>query len=416
MLANSPYFAGIPGKDRGLPPQPCVKSYQKKQKKPKEQAMSSVIRVTDPFQPLDRALEAHQDVLLVPWGTNEPKGARRAAGLFDAEGSYLEEAACQRYGEDPLTIEPEFDRNAPAEDLPGRWLYGGMLYSHFGHFLCESTGRLWALDHAGRPFDGVIWLPKVALGHPAKLLRGLPPFFAALGFPGVKLLAPQHPVRVAEIVIPEQGFGIGELAAGRPEYREFMRGRLGRTIAPAGGERLYISRAKLPTKRGSVLLERRIEALMAAEGYEILHPEEHSLQAQIARYKAARQIVGLDGSALHLAAMVVAPQTQVAIINRGPSQNIDDYALQFRHFAGIAVHQIEAIRAYWFEEGRRVVKRETHALLDFPETGAALAQRGFIARPQDWTAPADADLQAEIAQREDRAGIRLQRYEMAEAA
>jgi capsular polysaccharide biosynthesis protein len=378
--------------------------------------MSSLTSATDPELPLGRDLAPRTDVLLVPWGTNEPKGARRAAGLFGADGAYMPEAACLRYDDDPLTIEPEFDRSAPVETLAGRWLFGGMMYAHFGHFLCESTGRLWALDHAQGPFDGVIWLPKVELGHPARLTRPYEPFFAALGRSDLALMAPQAPVRIEELVIPEQGFGIGLMAAGRPEYRAFMRQNLGRDIAPEGGARLYVSRANLPTKRGSVLLERRIEALMAAEGYEIIAPESLPVEAQIARYKAARQIVGLDGSALHLAAMVADPSAQVAIINRGPSQNIDDYARQFRHFAGIAVQQIEAIRAYWFEAGRRVVKRETHALLDFSAAGLALAAGGFIARPEVWTQPPETDLAAELAQREARAGVRLQRYEMAGAA
>lgn len=378
--------------------------------------MSSLTSATDPGLPLGRDLAPRRDVLLVPWGTNEPKGARRAAGLFGADDAYLAEAACLRYDDDPLTIEPEFDRDAAVEEVPGRWLFGGMLYAHFGHFLCESTGRLWALDHAEGPFDGVIWLPKVPLGHPAKLTRPYEPFFAALGRPDLALKAPQAVTRIEQLVIPEQGFGIGLMAAGRPEYRSFMRRNLGREIAAQGGDRLYVSRANLPIKRGSVLLERRIEALMAAEGYDIFSPEAHPVEVQIARYKAARQIVGLDGSALHLAAMVCPAKAQVAIINRGPSQNIDDYARQFQHFAGIAVQQIEAIRAYWFEAGRRVVKRETHALLDFVAAGQALAEGGFIARPDRWTAPPEADLAAEIAQREARSGVRLHRYEMAEGA
>lgn len=378
--------------------------------------MSSLTSATDPELPLGRDLAPRRNVLLVPWGTNEPKGARRAAGLFGADGAYLAEAACLRYDDDPLTIEPEFDHGAAVEEVPGRWLFGGMLYAHFGHFLCESTGRLWALDHAEGPFDGVIWLPKVPLGHPAKLTRPYEPFFSALGRSRLALKAPQSLARIEQLVIPEQGFGIGLMAAGRPEYRSFMRRNLGREIAAEGDERLYVSRANLPTKRGSVLLERRIEALMAAEGYDIFSPEAHPVEVQIARYKAARQIVGLDGSALHLAAMVCAPEARVAIINRGPSQNIDDYARQFQHFAGIAVQQVEAIRAYWFEEGRRVVKRETHALLDFVATAQALAESGFIARPELWHAPPEADLAAEIAQREARAGVRLQRYEMAGGA
>ena len=213
------------------------------------------------------------------------------------------------------------------------------------------------------------------------------------------------------MIIPEQGFGIGEMASGRPQYRDFMRQNLGRDVAAEGGEKLYISRAGLPTKRGSVLMEEAIEARMTAQGYEIFRPETQPIAIQIARYKSARWIVGLDGSALHLAAMVARPDARVAIINRGPSQNIDDYARQFLHFSKISVDRIEAIRAYWFHEGKRLVRRETHALLDFALLSKELISKGFINGPA-WRQPTAAKLAQAVTEREARSETRLVRYEM----
>ncbi len=395
-------FAWHWGGGRGMHPQ---------QKPETKLAVSSSNSADLSMTPMSQDLGALRDVLLVPWGTNTPPGAKRAAGLFDAHGTFLPQGDCLRYDADPLTVRPEYDVTAPVDVLKGRYLYGGMAYSHFGHFLCESTGRLWALDHAGE-FDGVVWLPKNTLGHPAKQTRHYDRFFKALGQGKLVLTAPQAITRIEELVIPEQGFGIGDLSSGRPQYRDFMRRFLGVDIPAKGGERLYISRSGLNTKRGSVLMERRIEALMQAEGYEIFHPQDYRLAEQIARYKAAKAVVALDGSALHLAAMVLREDAKVAIINRGPSQNIDDYTRQFRHFAGIEALQIEAIRAYWFEAGRRVVKRETHALLDFPAVGAALAAAGMISGAA-WPEADPIEIAREITDREARGDYVLQRYEMA---
>lgn len=360
-------------------------------------------------KPMSQDLAPIKDALLVPWGTNEPKGAKRAAGLFDAAGSYLPQAECLRFDAAPVTIAPEFDADTPTETLDGRYLFGGMLYGHFGHFLCESTGRLWALAQ-DLGCDGVVWFPKVALGHPAKLVKPYHPFFNAMGLAHLDLRAPQKITRIAEVIIPEQGFGIGTLSSGRPEYRAFMQANLGAAIAADGPEKLYISRSGLPTKRGSVLLEPEIERRLAAEGYQIFHPQDHSIEVQIARYKAARFIVALDGSALHLAAMLISPACKVAIINRGPSQNIDDYLRQFEAFAGVMPTRIDAVSAYWFPQGRRVVKRETHALLDLPALGAGLSAAGF--RGASAWAPANpAEVAAEIASRETRSETPLTRYE-----
>lgn len=351
----------------------------------------------------------HSEVLVVPWGLNEPGGAKRAAGLFDADGNYLREGACLRYGEDPLSIEPEFILPEKIETIAGRWLYGGMLYGHFGHFLCESTSRLWGLADCYGQFDGVIWLPKIQMGHAARLVRPYAPFFTAIGFSGTALRAPQSICRIEKIVIPEQGFGIGMMASGRPQYRDFMRQNLGKDIAPDGPSKIYVSRSKLPTKRGSVLVEKQIERQMQDEGYDIFHPEDYSLAEQISRYKAASHIVGLDGSALHLAGMTVSPGAKVAILNRGPSQNIDDYARQFQHFCGIEVEMISAVSAYWFQKGRRVVKRETHAELDLVKVGRALAEAGFVSS-KPWEAAQDSEIASEVSDREARTGKTMQRY------
>jgi hypothetical protein len=85
----------------------------------------------------------------------------------------------------------------------------------------------------------------------------------------------------------------------------------------------------------------------------------------------------------------------VAILNRGPSHNIEDYIRQFRAFAGIEPTRIDAVAAFYHRADRRVVKRETHAVLDLPATGAALADAGFVSTripgppsmPPSWRRP-----------------------------
>ncbi|WP_158241812.1 DUF563 domain-containing protein [Tabrizicola sp. TH137] len=363
-----------------------------------------------PFAP-DRpmTLRLLPKVTLVPWGLTDPPGARRAAALFDAAGQPIPEAECWRWWGEPITTLPDRDPAATPELLPGRWLFGGLFYGHFGHLLCESTARLWALDHAPG-ITGILFHPKLRFTHENRMIRDHLALFQALGLADHHIRAPQTPVLVEEMVIPEQGFGIGDMAAGRPQYRAFMRDRLSRAAPPEGPDHIYISRARLPSKRGSVLLETRIEALMEQAGYTIFHPQEHPLTVQLARYRAARRIVALDGSALHLAAMVLHPEAQVAILNRGPSQNIDDYLRQFRHFAGIDPARIDAVRDYWFQAGRRVIKRETHALLDLPAVAAALSAAGFLPPGTDWPALTEADITAAIADLETRAGHPMTRY------
>lgn len=368
----------------------------------------------DPDRPLGWQPVIHRDVVLVPWGENEPGGAKRAAGIFDAESHFLPEGHCWRYPGNPITVPPVPPaETGRVERLTGRWLFGGIFYGHFGHFLVESTARLWAADLVD-DLTGIVFYPKQQMTHERRLYRSMTPFFDLCGLGHLTIRAPQSPVLIDELLTPPPGFGMNEMMEGSPDYRDWARHSLGRDIAPAGAEDIYVSRARLPSKRGSILLEERLEALMEAAGYTVFHPQEAPLAQQIAQWKAARRIVGLDGSALHLAALVAQPGAQVALINRGPSQNIEDYIRQFRRFAAIDPFKIEALDGYYHPAGRRVVKRETYATLDFPAAGAALTAGGFIPSAKGWTMADPTALAVAINEVEEELGTPLAHYSMAE--
>ncbi len=358
----------------------------------------------DPEKPIDKAPVWHQDVTLVPWADEGDRGARRAAGLFDSAWRFLPEGHCWRYTSGPITLEPEFpDLEEEPERIEGRWLFGGLLYGHFGHFLCETTSRLWALDQLD-DVDGIIFYPKNRMTHERRHYRHQLPFFAAMGLTEdkIRFRAPQKPTVIEQLAIAEPGFGIERMIEGRPEYRAYMQANLGRDIMPEGAEDIYISRSKLPSKRGSVLLETLIESRMENAGYTIFHPQNHALEEQIAAYKAAKRIVSLDASSLHLAAMIVAPETKVAILNRGPTNNIDDYIAQFTRWQGHAPTRIEAVQGVWFPEGRRLKKRETHATLDLPAVCKTLVAEGFLPEGTKWRPPTKAQLDKAVSAMSER--------------
>ncbi|QXT40832.1 glycosyltransferase family 61 protein [Gymnodinialimonas ceratoperidinii] len=346
----------------------------------------------DPDRPIDWTPTWHRNVTSYPWAENEPRGYRRAAGMFDENGLHLPGSHCWRYADEPMTLIPERDdTDAPFELVKGKWLFAGMFYAHFGHFLVETTQRLYALAQ-DTGADGIFFYPKMHLTHEHKPYRALKSVFEHLGLGDLPVRLPQRPVQIEQIAFPPPAFGIGEMSAGRPEYRDFMRDRLTRDTPPNGARDVYVSRSGLTSRRGRIVLEQHLERLLEAEGYRIFHPQEHSLAEQVAQYRAARRIVALDGSALHLTAMVAAPDTKIAIINRGPSANVEDYIRQFRAFAQIDPTRIEAIKGCWHPAGTRFVKREVQAHLDFPTAAGQLAEAGFITNPDVWADPADADL------------------------
>ena len=163
------------------------------------------------------------------------------SGVFDSAGNYLHQGVQWR-GRALMTPPPL----PQAEPLAGRWLWAGVRMEHFGHFLMESLGRLWALDHVEA--EGILFIPEDGF-RPEKGERELAGWqkrlleLLGIDLP-VKLLT--APVQVETLVVPGQGFGLGPLIGGTQAFREFIQGRFAKDIAAEGPEKLYLSRSNLP--------------------------------------------------------------------------------------------------------------------------------------------------------------------------
>ncbi len=254
-----------------------------------------------------------------------------ACGVIDAHGMPVA-ASRTRLSHNRITPDPAPE--AAIAHLPGRWLFAGVGRHHFGHFLMEATPRLWALDHLTGAPDGILLIPMAGRDIAAVLRRRLAPLLDGLSH-GLTVHLVETPLRVDEVIVPTQGFGHLDWSHGTPEARRYMRRHV-RAMAPAqGAEKLYLSRRRLKNPAQQVPHEAQIERWVAQAGYEIFYPERHSVPEQIARYRAARVILGPDGSAFHLAACAMLRGARVGLIQRRTRQPVfDAIARQITSFAG----------------------------------------------------------------------------------
>lgn len=329
--------------------------------------------------------------------------AKLASGVLKADRSYADLSRAWIRARKP-TPAPRLMRGQTLDHLPGRYLYAGHFRGHFGHFLVESTARLWALDHVSGPLDGILYLPYRGQAAPIEAaMRGHQPFFQALGISApLKLIS--RPTQVEELILPELGFGWEDRYAGSPAYRRFMMDRLSAAAEPQGGDKLYISRSRLPAARGGVLGETVIEENLSRLGYEIFHPERHSIPEQIARYRAARSVIALDGSALHLAAFVLPRKARVTMILRRSRANASDYIRQYKSFLGITPAVVDVIRHDWVAGQADRADFRSVGELDFPRLFDTLKAMRLV--PQNFRPdlPGDNQLRAMLAALQDRRG------------
>ncbi|UOM36849.1 DUF563 domain-containing protein [Acuticoccus sp. I52.16.1] len=249
---------------------------------------------------------------------------------------------------DPLPSE----RRARGDVVPGRHLFGGIIGPHFGHYLVESLGRLWAVDHLKGEFDSLVFIrthgpkrtPFADFGQDV---------LAALG-----LDLPVHtvvrPTRFAELVVPSQLFGF-HLRAGHPLFHAFVHRRL-RAISGAGegARRLYVSRRQYGDTPG----EEALETLLAGHGYRIIQPESLSFAEQIAAYNAADTVLLAEGSAVHVLAMVARADQRVGVVQRRP---------------GVFAGGMDHLRGFSGRAGVLIASQPVESVAD------RLAQNGFLA-------------------------------------
>lgn len=338
------------------------------------------------------AIEILPGAIVVP---PEDSAFVQAAGVLRADGSYCAQGALWRKFR-PLTTEPAMPDQA--EKLAGRWLWGGVLWVHFGHFLVESTARLWALNGLEAPVDGVLFIPKRPKA--GDMTRGFQRAFVDQLAPDLPIKVATEPVEVEELVVPGQGFGLGRITAGTPAFRAAIHDRFGREIEPNGPDRLYVSRSALGLGKGGLLGEEKMEALLADHGYETFHPQQHSIEEQLARYKAARQIIAADGSAVHLYAMVGRADQDVAIVLRRKSTANNLLAANVSGFCGTDPLMIDALRTEWVKAaGKKKSSRLSFGELDHPAIARALAAGGFLPEGTQWPETTDAEREAMMAEK-----------------
>lgn len=340
--------------------------------------------------------------------------AKLACGVLHADGRYCSLSQGWIRARKPMPA-PRLQPGEKVKTLAGTHLFGGNFRGHFGHFLVESTARLWALDHLPAMPESILYLPyRGEVGPIEKVIEGHDRFYRLLGI-DIPVRTYGSPLQVERLFVPELGFGWAERYAGSPAYRAFMQGRLRASIAPEGAKKLYISRARLAAQRGGILGEAVIEENLARAGYEVFHPEKHPIDVQIARYRAAERIVALDGSALHLAAMVADPGTRVAMILRRSKALAADYQLQFRAFCDVALDVINVVRNDWVSGDVNRVDFRSVGEVDFSDLFKALAAEGYVTKSFRPKLPSAADLRQMLADFGERRGEEVRPFRKGDA-
>lgn len=217
----------------------------------------------------------------------------------------------------------------PTRRLEGRSLFAGILFRNFGHFLLESTSRLWALAsldyrperlvyHAFTP-DAAEQLKNTSSdGYISSLLR-------AVGYRPEDIdVVVDEPAILDEVVVPQSTVALNGYV--HPRFVDFFDRvveSLDLSNAQTGTDsrRIYLSRSLLKGKKRHAENEREIEQVAVNAGFEVVHPQRIPFREQVALMQGAEVVSGCDGSAMHLT-VFARPGTRVLCFDarRGTTQ------------------------------------------------------------------------------------------------
>lgn len=276
-------------------------------------------------------LLALDDVWLVP----------NAHGLYDAGGRPIRESFLRRgfaldhypHGR-PGDLDPErlaAESGAEALERIVFVRHAGML--HFGHLLTECAASLGPLlEHPGgldgvAGGDAVLVMPVRAApscAAVADLLRLAPDRVVCTA-------ALEGPVRArrALVVLPSMMNRHGIARRHFGHVRRLLARLHGIDLTEATpvtdrGEKLYLSRTRLPPAARRVTGEEELERELAGRGWRIEHPERLSLARQLECLAAARTVAGCLGSALHLLMAFGEQIGRRRLIGLGPSADVSN--------------------------------------------------------------------------------------------
>ena len=261
-----------------------------------------------------RVTEVEHAVVL-PLRMNEESRKRFRNGLFEGGLVTYEEDRCNfiagHYRSYP---QPESNRSCTQgymvnpDEIAIRHetvIYGGLMTSHWGHTMCDTTSRLWYEGTTDERYKYVFVLTP-GQEFPYQELLDL----AGLTADRIEII--REPTQFDRVIVPDQAF-FSYSGHFRPEWHLFFK-RIRDKVELGTHEKIYFTRTALA--KDETVNEIYFEDYYRARGYEIISPEKYSMREQVSFIAGAKSIVTTMGTLAHAAALFSQDDTELVVLNR----------------------------------------------------------------------------------------------------
>ena len=175
-------------------------------------------------------------------------------------------------------------------------IYGGVIFPtarRFGHMLIETMSRLWYVVEGNSPEL------KIAFVILPESREFADTFFRLLGIDMSRVMVIEKPTQFRKVIIPEQAF---ILFSNYHDKFNVIYDKMMEAVEAKEYKKLYLTRRSFTRYDGANdgINEEYLEEFFKKRGYEIISPEQHSVEEQIAYMKGADEVVCSEGTLSHL--------------------------------------------------------------------------------------------------------------------
>jgi capsular polysaccharide biosynthesis protein len=176
--------------------------------------------------------------------------------------------------------------------LPGRTLYGGHLFHHYGHFISEGLARLW--PYLRSDFDNICFYPFIFNNRSNELCSYQLEILSLLGINANKVFIIRDRTLLEEAWVPSSAWPINQAA--NPVMKNIYSKislSIDRPSAPT--RKIFIARSKKLRASNNDQVQHEFQRL----GFEVIYPEMLSFHDQLRLYVETSILAGFSGSGLH---------------------------------------------------------------------------------------------------------------------
>ncbi len=190
-------------------------------------------------------------------------------------------------------------------------IFGGVIFPtarRFGHMMIETMSRLWYV------VEGKQSNLRIAFVILPESKEYFDDFFRLLGIDKDRVLIIDKPAQFRNVFIPEQAF---ILFSNYHDKFNIIYDKMMSSVEEKGSRKLYLTRRNFVRYDGANdgINEQYLEEFFRKRGYEVISPQQYSIEEQIAYMKGADDVICSEGTLSHLA-LFCKPGTHLTILRR----------------------------------------------------------------------------------------------------